>query len=88
MNPSVSFTDIARPRALNGNLPMRISMPFSLACCSPRPAVAISGSVKMAAGIATQSLAAFWPAMTSATTSPSFVALWASIGRLEQSPTA
>ena len=48
----------------------------------------VLASQLLAAGIATQSLAALWPAMTSATTSPSLLALCANIGTDEQSPMA
>jgi hypothetical protein len=63
-------------------------MPLAFASSSVRPALAISGSVKMAPGIVTQSNSALWPAITSATISPSFVALWASIGGPLTSPIA
>ena len=66
---------------------MRTSIPFSLAFLGQAHGGDL-GVGEDAAGIATQSLAALCPAMTSATTSPSFVALCASIGTLEQSPIA
>ncbi len=53
-------------------------LPAALAAVSVSPTVAISGSVKMAAGIAVTSIIApLCPAMTSAATSPSLDALWA-----------
>jgi hypothetical protein len=87
-NPSVSRRLRARPSAANGNLPTRTAMPRERACSSVNPTVAISGSVKTTPGIAAQSLAAGWPAITSAQTSPSLEALWASIGGPLTSPMA
>ena len=52
------------------------------------PAVAISGSLKMTAGMQRTSISALWPAMTSATTSASCDALCASIGCPATSPMA
>ena len=78
--PSVSLTDSARPSAANGNLPtLSSAWPFAFASSSVSPVDAISGSVKTTAGIVRTSNAALWPAMISATTSPSLVALCASI---------
>jgi hypothetical protein len=70
--PSVSLSAMALPSAAKGNFPIATSYALGFfASTSVRPTVAISGSVKMAPGIATQSNAALWPAMISATTSPS-----------------
>ena len=77
MNPSVSLTAIARPKAENGYLPIFTLLPCDFACVSVRPTVAISGSVKTTAGMPRASWAALCPAITSAATSPSFIALCA-----------
>jgi hypothetical protein len=86
--PSVSLIAMALPSAAKGNLPTTTSMPLAFASSAVRPTVAISGSVNTAPGIEAQSFAALWPAMTSATTSPSFVALCASSGGPDTSPMA
>ena len=52
------------------------------------PTVAISGSVKMTAGMATASFSDLCPASTSASTSASLYALCASIGCCATSPMA
>ena len=49
--PSVSLSDIARPDAANGNLPSTGSKPAFLASSIDRPTDAISGSVKITAGM-------------------------------------
>ena len=78
--PSVWAMAMARPSAAKPNFPVMGSIPCARASSSERPTVATSGSVKMAAGMATQSRADFLPAMTSAAISPSFEALCASSG--------
>ena len=74
-NPSEWAMARARPSAPKANLPTMGSWPAFRASSSERPVVATSGSVKMAAGSATQSRAALRPAITSAAISPSLEAL-------------
>ena len=61
----------ARPSAPKLNLPTIGSCPALRASSSESPTTAISGSVKMPAGSATQSRTDFLPAMASAAISPS-----------------
>ncbi|MFL2995198.1 MAG: hypothetical protein ACJZ1Y_06240 [Candidatus Neomarinimicrobiota bacterium] len=59
------------PLAAHGNSPFSYSRPFSFASISVSPTQAISGSVKITAGIALASNAAGRPQITSAATLPS-----------------
>src|SRR5881409_3416305 len=78
----------ARPIAAKGTRPTRVRRPWAVASASWSPTVAISGSVKIAAGIAWTSSSTGWPAMTSAAVRPSFVALCARNGGPITSPIA
>ena len=52
---------MARPSAANGNLPTLTLRPRVSASSAVMPAVAISGSVKMTAGMQRTSISALWP---------------------------
>ena len=56
--PSVSALAMARPSATNGNLPILTLRPLFLASSAVMPAVAISGSLKMTAGMQRTSISA------------------------------
>ncbi len=68
--PAVSRSAMLRPCARSGKRPTLRARPSSRAARSVSPTLPISGSVKVAAGTAFQSVCAGWPAMISTAALP------------------
>jgi hypothetical protein len=86
-NPSVSFDARARPLALKGKRPTWYSSFFSLHWSSVRPMLATSGWQYVTLGTLSYLIGCgWWPAMISATCTPSRLPLCASIGGPATSP--